>query len=385
MNELVAQIEEELKNPRNNLNELLTNEVISTQTCEDLLTIAELLTKHNHYHEAKRVLSPIIDAEVKSGQAYYLMGNISVALNQIETAKEYYVKALSLGFSEEKTAAALALVEKALGHRRAAEKLLKQADENERASALPKVLLYSLYMEQSRFDEAKKIANDLCEALPWSYLGYHSMLVAFFAQHKYEAAKSYLDSVDTRFMTTSAYVVDYTSTLLLLKKASDADQYWQAHHEQIDKDSLEYARIEAQIASDLQDFDRSLMANKLLYERFGVESAAISAATLLIMEQDFNGALEFLRLVVEAKQFTKAYYSALYLRAFCEGQVAPNTAEKLYSEAIRIYEEAYQKNAVNTYVMSFAAECYRRLGDTKNASRCDQIVSDFKRQQGIVS
>lgn len=179
------------------------------------------------------------------------------------------------------------------------------------------------------------------------------------------------------------YVLDYVSTLLLMKKPAEADVYWQSKVDSLEIDSLEFMRIETQIASDLQDKDRALKANKKLYETYAIEDAAISIATLYIVDRAFDKALEYLKPIIYKKRFTKAYYSALFLKAFCEEQVTSEAAEASYKEAIQIYEEAVKKNAVNTYVMSFAAECYRKIGDVENALRCESLVADFRRQYSV--
>lgn len=383
MQEAIKRLMEELKKPSSNMESVITGIVSSTKDVRELLQIAELLSRNNRYLEAKRVLEPILDAHPENGEALYLLGNAYVALNEVEQARECYTKSLSLGGPTEKVTGALALVEKALGNKRKAEQLLKEAGESERASLLPKMMLYSLYMEQSRYAEARKTAEELCSAFPQSYLGFHSYLLTLFEEKKFEAAKQYLESICEVFGNVQEYVFDYVSTLLLMKKPVEADAYWQSKADTLDTDSLEYMRIEAQIASDLHDKDRAMNANQTLYEAYAIEDAAISIATLLIVDRAFAKALQYLDPILEEKRYTKAYYSALYLKAFCEEQVAPETAEVAYRDAIQIYEEAVKKNSVNTYVMGFAAECYRKLGDVENALRCESAVADFKRQYGV--
>lgn len=383
MQETVRRIEEELKNPSGNLDSVISDAISSVKDIQELLPIAELLSRNKRYPEAKRVLVQILDAHPEDGQALYLLGNVSVALNEIEKAKECYTKSLSLGGPAEKATAALALVEKALGNKRKAEQLLKEAGESEKASLLPQMMLYSLYMEQSRYGEARKTAEGICSNLSQSYLGFHSYLLTFFEEHKYEEAKQYLESIREPLGNVQEYVLDYVSTLLLMKKPAEADVYWQSKVDSLEIDSLEFMRIETQIASDLQDKDRALKANKKLYETYAIEDAAISIATLYIVDRAFDKALEYLKPIIYKKRFTKAYYSALFLKAFCEEQVTSEAAEASYKEAIQIYEEAVKKNAVNTYVMSFAAECYRKIGDVENALRCESLVADFRRQYSV--
>lgn len=383
MQETIRRIEEKLKSSARDLDDVVAEAVSSTKNVQDLLPIAELLSRNNRYSEAKRVLLPIVETHPENGQALYLLGNAYVALNEINLAKECYIKAISLGNSVEKATAALALVEKALGNKRKAEQLLKEAGESKNASLLPKMMLYSLYMEQFRYDEARKTAAEICSVLPQSYLGHHSYLLSLFEAKKYEDAKQYLESACGSFGNLQEYVFDYVSTLLLLKKPADADVYWKSKANGLDASSLEFMRIEVQIASDLHDKERTLNANKKLYETYRIEDAAVSIATLYIIDRAFDKALRYLKPVIEEKRFTKAYFSALYLIAFCEEQVTPETAEESYREIIQIYEEAVKKNVVNTYVMSFAAECYKKIGDAENALRCESIVADFRRQQGV--
>lgn len=383
MQETIKQIEEKLKNSAGDLDDVVAEAVSTTKDVQEQLQIVELLSRNNHYWEAKRVLLPIVEAHPENGKAVYLLGNVYVALNEINLAKECYIKAIRLGYSVEKSSAALALVEKALGNKRKAEQLLKEAGENENSSLLPKMMLYSLYMEQARYEEARKTAADISSALPQSYLGYHSYLLTFFEAQKYEDAKTYLESICDSFGDLQEYVFDYVSSLLLLKKPVEADNYWKSKTSILDQASLEYMRIEVQIASDLHDKERTLEANKTLYNTYGIEDAAVSIATLYIVDQAFSLALNYLEPVIRAQRFTKAYFSALYLKAFCDEQVSPETSDESYRKAIQIYEEAAKKNVVNTYVMSFAAECYKKIGDGENALRCESILADFKRQQGI--
>lgn len=383
MQEIIGRIEENLKGTAGSLDNIIEDAINSAKDAKELLPIAELLSRNNRYHGAKRVLSRIVDVYPEDGKALYLLGNVFVALNEIEQAKECFTKAITFGASVEKATAALALVEKALGNKRKAERLLKEAGESENASLLPKMMLYSLYMEQFRYEEARRISSEICSMLPQSYLGFHSTLLTLFEEQKYEDAKHYLDSICEPFGNLQEYVFDYVSTLLLLKKPTEADAYWTSKASILDVTTIEFMRIEAQIASDLRDKERTLNANKELFDTYGVEDAAVSIATLYMVDRAYSNALNYLELVIKQKRFTKAYFSALYLKAFCKEQVAPETADESYRQAINIYEEAAKKNVVNTYVMSFAAECYKKIGDGENALRCESIVADFKRQQGI--
>lgn len=383
MQETIKLIEEKLKCSAGDLDDVVAEAVNSAKSVQEQLQIAELLSRNNHYVESKRVLLPIVETHPENGQAVYLLGNAYVALNEINRAKECYTKAISLGQPVEKATAALALVEKALGNKRKAEQLLKEAGRGKEASLLPKMMLYSFYMELSRYEEARKTAGEICYALPQSYLGYHSYLLTFFEARKYEEARMYLESICDSFGELQEYVFDYVSSLLLLKKPAEADNYWKSKASILDRSSLEYMRIEVQIASDLHDKERTLNANKKLYDTYGIEDAAVSIATLYMVDRAYSIALNYLELVIKQKRFTKAYFSALYLKAFCKEQVTPETADESYREAIQIYEEAVKKNVVNTYVMSFAAECYKKIGDAENALRCESIVEDFKRQQGV--
>lgn len=382
MQEVTIKIEAELEKPTGNINNIITEAINNTKNVQELLPIAELLTRKNCYPEAQRVLTSILDAQSKNGHALYLMGNVLVAMNDIEQAKEYFTKAIKYGCPLGKADVALALVEKALGNKRRAEQLLKGVGESQNRP-FPLMMLFSLYMEQSRYDDARKIAKDVCETVPQAYLGYHAGVLTFMSQQRYAEAKDYLDTIFDQFGKQQDFVFDYVSVLLLMKMPDKADKYWKSECDRLDSRTLEFVRIEAQIASELHDKERTLKANKTLYETHGIEDAAVSIAIHYVFDSDFDSALTYLRLVIKGKRFTKAYYSSLFLKAFCEEQIDPVIAEVSYREAIQIYEEAAKKNAVNTYVMSFAAECYRKIGDAENALRCDMIVADFRGTQDI--
>lgn len=383
MEEFAAKITHEPNAPTGSPDSGLFERSDPPKDTQALLDTVELLSRKNRYAEARQLLMPIIDAELQNSRALYWAGNISVALNEVERAKSYYEKALELGFAPQKTAAALALIEKALGNKRKTEELLKKAGGSRDSDVLPTILLYSLYMEQSRFDDAQKTAEKLCGMIPQSYFGYHAKLSALLSEQSFDKAEDYLNSLCGQFGEISEYVYDYVSTLLLLKKPEEADSAWQAKQSILDKDSLRFLRIEAQIASELHDKERTLDANKKLYERFNIENAAITIAMIYIVDQNYLDALEYLNSAVKRKRFSKTYFSALYLKAFCTEMARPDEAEKAYKEAVQIYEEAIQKNVINTYALGFAAECYKKLGDTDNAARCERALSDFKQKYGV--
>ena len=108
----------------------------------------------------------------------------------------------------------LALVEKVLGQEYKAEKHLRGLLEKEPDALVPKVLLYSLYAEQRRFEDAAKVAEGMADAFPESYGGCHAQLQADWGQKKYTEALSLLEEQKDRFCAATAYIQDYTSTLL---------------------------------------------------------------------------------------------------------------------------------------------------------------------------
>lgn len=357
---------------------VLTEESGQTKNNDALLERSAALVHTEHYAEAKKILNSILAQEPQNGQARYLNGNVCVALNDIAQAKENYEIAIKAGYVTSKVIMSLALVEKVLGQEYKAEKHLRGLLEKEPDALVPKVLLYSLYAEQSRFEDAAKVAEGMADAFPESYGGCHAQLQADWGQKKYTEALSLLEEQKDRFGAATAYIQDYTSTLLLLEKYKEADAYWQQNKEKLPKDSLELLLLEARVASGLRDRARTIAANQKLLDLYQLDNAAAVIASLFIEEQKYDMADRYLSRILEQKKHDMVFYSALFLHAFCLEQSDGPDGLAAYQAAIRAYEETYQNNVINTYVMRFAAECYRRLGDKENASRCDGIVADFQ-------
>ncbi len=161
---------------------VLIEESGQTKNNDALLERSAALVHTEHYAEAKKILNSILAQEPQNGQARYLNGNVCVALNDIAQAKENYEIAIKAGYVTSKVIMSLALVEKVLGQEYKAEKHLRGLLEKEPDALVPKVLLYSLYAEQRRFEDAAKVAEGMADAFPESYGGCHAQLQADWGQ-----------------------------------------------------------------------------------------------------------------------------------------------------------------------------------------------------------
>ena len=321
-----------------------------------------------------------IKENLNEGSNQYGKGLEFVSQGNIREAKSCFEKALDNGYRNYKVLTSLALVEKALGNKRKTLELLVQAEEIKKNNSIAKILLLSEYMDQGRFHDVIRIARQMEESYPENYESFHAEIAALVKLKNYDDALNKLDSIQETFGKQKTFVNDYIIVLHSLERHDEAWEYFQSKEAFFNKDSSEYLKIKAQLASCLRKKQKAEEAFDKLYKNDKNSSAAISLASLLIMDSKEAQADEYLQDIIRHRKAGRDYYFALFMHAQClEKQNEEECLIKqAYKDAICIYEEAYKNSKFNVYVMQLAAECYEALGDIENAERCRKLTQEIR-------
>lgn len=145
------------------------------------------------------------------------------------------------------------------------------------------------------------------------------------------------------------------------------------------------AYMRAWIASKINDRDEALVGFKVLADEYDRTYAMLSCALLEISGGNKVEAIRYLKRIIEKEKEDMDYILALYLYSSILSQIEKDedVVIEAYQNAINVYEALYDKDKSYGFVLEFAIECYRFLGDKKNQEKCKERLEEFYRDMEI--
>lgn len=351
---------------------------------EKYFEIEELII-NKEYMKAKKDLDKLYSENKEQVEFLYLLGKVEVGLKNYEKARSYFEKATQQGFISSKCLVNAALVEKKLGNDKKTVELLQMASDMEKDVSFGDIFLLAEYMDNVQYEELLELGQKIANNNPELYLGYHVQIIALMALSRLDDAKCVLENIVAELKDCKQYICDY---LILGYKSGWYEDVWNfllMNEYLFDVESKAYAYFKANIASKINNKEGAISAFKILSEKYEMSDATLNLALLKMMDGNLVEAEQLLSKVITRKLMDRTYFCALYLHAHLLTYIEDDEDIIIdeFMSIISICEEVAHKNEKEMYVLEFAAECYRYLGNTNKQKHCMEKLQQYYNKHGI--
>lgn len=354
-------------------------------------SLAELLFEKKSYDEAEKLLLSVLEVKICS-KAYYLLGEINFAKNQLDKAINYFSIASNIEFKNPVYFYELATVYSLKGFFKEAEETFQKAIKLSPNNLLYNYALAYLYYNSGEKPKAKQKLSYILSINPHHIDAL--VLKALMASDE-DDVMSANKIIDEVLETISTNDFAFYVKSILYKKLS----WWEKAIETIEKaislkpHSLEYLSelafyyYEAKFYGDTKKICKKIIDidNKYLF-------AYIMLGKVYVITKDYKNALKYLDAAIEYdKNSHEAYY--LKARVLKESElkgtaidtakiavsIAPDKVEyyefiaqcnyelRNYKDAYFYYKEASDIDILNVNYKYYMAKCSQMLKDTNNA------------------
>lgn len=327
----------------------------------------------NNYQEAKNYYKKAFLIE-KDGSLYFLYGNACFMNDEVHEGLEYYNLAISHGFDGDEMMFFMGMAYEHLNDDQMALRYFQKACIKNPSRPDYIVKKISAELRLDLMDSAEADTDNLLETAPELYDGYHIKTQILIHNGEIEQAVAFAKNASDRFpedadlrydyIKALAMNKDFSTALLLLDQATQMKYYEDSKHQ--------FLLLKAEILAEDNQYDAALQVCssciELETEDFFSGEARFMAMNLQLAKPDFEKSLEHAVVLVKKDKEDIYYFAALYYRAFCLRQLGkPDEADKAYKEANSIYRLHTLKNPAAIDVYLYRAMCLKDLEEYDKA------------------
>ena len=336
---------------------------IEPMLADSYRNMGDLYLATEKYQDAKNYYKKALLIE-KNGEIYFQYGNACFLNDEPHEGLEYYNLALSAGFDSDEMFFFMGMAYEHMNDDAMALRYIQKAIAKNPSRPDYKVKKISVLLRMNMMEEAKEAVEELLRNDPELYDGYHMKTAILLEEKKYpeailcakEAAERFPDDADLMYDYANATALSgaYEQALQIVSNAKQMKYFEDA--------KARFCFLESEICAELGNMDRAIEkcdeCISLETEQDFFSDARFMRINLALAKNDFESALQHAEQFIEKGARDSYYYAALYFRPFCLSKLGKEeAAEKYYKEAISLYRMATLQN-----LEAFDAYLYRAMG-----------------------
>ena len=323
---------------------------IDPMVMESYKNLGDLYLATDEYQEAKNYYKKALLIE-KSGEVYFQYGNACFMNDEPHEGLDYYNRALTAGYDSDEMLFFMGMAYEHMNDDKMALRYVQKAIIKNPSRPDYKVKKISILLRCNMMDEAKSEVDELLLNDPELYDGYHIKTSILIEEKLYDEAVEFSKMASEKFPEDADLFYDYGKAIALSGKYEDAlkkmEQAKQLKYYAPSKDK--FALLEAEINAELGKIDEAIAKCQECIDLeeqddFNVE-ARFMLINLFLVKPDFEGALQQSVAIADKNVENSYYFAALYFRPFCLMKLdKQEEALHYYKEAISLYRLATLEN-----------------------------------------
>ena len=327
----------------------------------------DLYMATNQYQEAKDSYKKALLIE-KNGLLYFLYGNACFMKDEVHEGLEYYNLAISNGYDSDEMMFFMGMAYEHLNDDQMALRYFQKAYIKNPSRPDYIVKKISAELRLDLLESAEADTDELLKTAPELYDGYHIKTQLLIHNGDYDQAVSFAKAAADRFPEDADLRYDYIKALAMKKEFKTAlsllDQAAQMKY--YEESKHQFLLLKAEILAEDNQYDEALQACQACIdmetEDFFNGEARFMAMNLHLAKPDYAASLKHAEMLVKKDLKDLYYYAALYYKAFCLRQLGKaEEATKAYKEANSIYRLHTLSNPGAIDVYLYRAMCLKDL------------------------
>lgn len=340
---------------------------IEPMLADSYRNMGDLYLATEKYQDAKNYYKKALLIE-KNGEIYFQYGNACFLNDEPHEGLEYYNLALSAGFDSDEMFFFMGMAYEHMNDDAMALRYIQKAIAKNPSRPDYKVKKISVLLRMNMMEEAKEAVEELLRNDPELYDGYHMKTAILLEEKKYPEAILCAKEAAERFPDDADLVYDYANATALsgayeqaLQIVSNAKQM-----KYFEDAKARFCLLEAELCAELGNMDRAIEkcdeCISLETENEFFSEARFMRINLALTKPDFESALRYAEQFIEKGGRDSYYYAALYFRPFCLSKLGKTEeAGKYYKEAISLYRMATLQNSEAFDAYLYRAMCLKEI------------------------
>ena len=349
---------------------------------ENYKNYGDLNMAEEKYQDAKNHYKKALLIE-KSGLLYFLYGNACFMNDNVHEGLENYNMAISEGYDNEEMMFFMGMAYEHLNDDEMALRFFQKACVKNPSRADYLIKKISVLIRLQMLEKAELEIEELLKIAPEMFDGYHMKTLLLLNQERYEEAANFAKQASDKFPEDPELLYDYAKCITmtgnfdlaisLIESAKKMKYYTEAERM--------FTMLEAQIYAESKNMEAAI--------------ACCEACIAMEKDDDFDGEARFmlmnLNLVTEnlelvLKQAVEIvnrdaedlyYYAALYYKAFCMKKLGKEDAMECYKEANSIYRLATLENPGAVDIYLYRAMCMKDMEEYDKAMDILNFILDL--------
>ena len=359
---------------------------IEPMLADSYRNMGDLYLATEKYQDAKNYYKKALLIE-KNGEIYFQYGNACFLNDEPHEGLEYYNLALSAGFDSDEMFFFMGMAYEHMNDDAMALRYIQKAIAKNPSRPDYKVKKISVLLRMNMMEEAKEAVEELLRNDPELYDGYHMKTAILLEEKKYpeailcakEAAERFPDDADLMYDYANATALSgaYEQALQIVSNAKQMKYFEDA--------KARFCFLESEICAELGNMDRAIEkcdeCISLETEQDFFSDARFMRINLALTKNDFESALQHAEQFIEKGARDSYYYAALYFRPFCLSKLGKEeAAEKYYKEAISFYRMATLQNPEAFDAYLYRAMCLKEIRQYEEGLKLLEFIENMSDQ-----
>lgn len=359
---------------------------IEPMLADSYRNMGDLYLATEKYQDAKNYYKKALLIE-KNGEIYFQYGNACFLNDEPHEGLEYYNLALSAGFDSDEMFFFMGMAYEHMNDDAMALRYIQKAIAKNPSRPDYKVKKISVLLRMNMMEEAKEAVEELLRNDPELYDGYHMKTAILLEEKKYpeailcakEAAERFPDDADLMYDYANATALSgaYEQALQIVSNAKQMKYFEDA--------KARFCFLESEICAELGNMDRAIEkcdeCISLETEQDFFSDARFMRINLALAKNDFESALQHAEQFIEKGARDSYYYAALYFRPFCLSKLGKEeAAEKYYKEAISLYRMATLQNLEAFDAYLYRAMCLKEIRQYEETLKLLEFIENMSNQ-----
>jgi len=323
----------------------------------------------------------------KSGLLYFLYGNACFMNDELHEGFENYNLAINEGYDSDEMMFFMGMAYEHMQDDNMALRYFQKACVKNPSRPDYLIKKIGVLIRVGMYDSANEATNELLAKSPEMFDGYHIKTQLLLHEEKYEEAISFAKSASDKFPEDADLIYDYAKALSLSKKLDEAIQVIDTAKtmKYFADAKRQFALLEGQIFAESNNYEKAIACCNECIALEGESDfdgeARFMLMNLYLTEPDYIKAFDQAIEIIKHDEEDLYYYAALYYRPFCAKQLG-NTedARKFYKEANSIYRLATLKNPAAIDIYLYRAMCLKDLEEYDKSLEMLDFISGLSNQ-----
>lgn len=317
-----------------------------------------------NYEEAKNMYKKALLIE-KKGELYFLYGNACFMQDDVHTGLENYNLALSAGFDNEEMLFFMGMAYEHLNDDQMALRYFQKACNKNPSRPDFIIKKITTLVRLDMLDSAESCVDDLILSDPELFDGYHIKTKLLLNRGAIDEAVEFSKKASEKFAEDVDLLFDYIRSLTIKGNTEEAKRLIENAKQMkyFEESKRSFLFLEAQIAADNHNVDEAISRCKECISIEGDDFDSEARFMLMNMYLTYPQYEDALRVAIELIDDDSEdlyYYAALYYRAFCLKELGKiEEAKVMYKEANSIYRLATLKNPAAVDIYLYRAMCLK--------------------------